>query len=720
MVVVNDFASAAPSTRIFEPASISENHTNPFPGLQSFTLGEEHLFFGREDQIDELIHCLYHSRFLGVLGTSGSGKSSLVQAGLLPSLHSGFLPEASANWHVATLHPGCNPIQNLAQALNDPDVFGDKGTGDESVIRTGLTESVLRRGRLGLVEVTQQARMAANENLLVVVDQLEELFRFKIQAHTTGDWMEAEDEAAAFIKLLLSAVKQREVPIFIVLTIRSEFLGECAQFRGLPEALNGSQYLIPRLEREQLQRAIEGPVVVGGAKITPRLVSCLINEFNSHPNQLPILQHALMRIWDYWEKQGTPDAPLDLEHYKAVGGIAEAFSLHADQIYESLHGERQKLAETLFRCLIVRDADDQTVSRPISLANICTVANAGLQEMIAVVNHFRQPFIISPPTTVLLDAQSVISISYESLINKWGRLQDWRKEEIHSATLNQKLTETLEEKRIEKKQSKQLEENYLWQMLMQSTKKIKNLIYPTPHRLSIPESIQDNGDRLMNNYDIDTFSYKSSLFEHEREQNNSLHSQEERISMPGVEVSKSETLQKLLNDIWNYLKAQENLISDENKAISLLEKKIKINQRWIESYETEACPLEPLISHEDEFHPDRSEYRRHCQNLGMYQHICKLRQQKVESLTSNRSRIAILLDSWRSELLTIDSSFISVDQRLSLPDQLSEKSMDDMQSRINDFGQRFKAFTAQERTTIDKLNQQLMKVTDTQSTVASL
>ena len=143
--------------------------------------------------------------------------------------------------------------------------------------------------------------MAPYESLLVVVDQFEELFRFKQQAQS----LEAEDEAAAFVKLLLAAVGQRDVPIFGVLTMRSDFLGDCTQFRDLPEALNNSQYLIPRLTRDQLRRAIEGPVAVGGGAIAPQLTNRLLNDVGDNPDQLPILQHALMRTWDHWEDQAT-------------------------------------------------------------------------------------------------------------------------------------------------------------------------------------------------------------------------------------------------------------------------------------------------------------------------------------------------------------------------------------------------------------------------------
>ncbi|MEM9119838.1 MAG: hypothetical protein AAGD09_18430, partial [Cyanobacteria bacterium P01_F01_bin.56] len=424
---------------------IASHRTNPFPGLRPFELDEEHLFFGREGQSDELMTRLQRTRFLGVVGTSGSGKSSLVRAGLLPSLYSGFLPGASSSWRIAVLRPGSAPMHNLAAALNDPEVLGVDTAPDEAIIRVALTESTLRRGSLGLVEVTQQARLAPAENLLVVVDQFEELFRYKAQAETTGQGLAAEEEAAAFVKLLLAAVNQRAVPIFVVLTMRSDFLGDCAQFRDLPETLNDSQYLIPRLTREQLRRAIEGPVAVGGATITPRLVNKLLNDTGDNPDQLPILQHALMRTWDYWEDQQTPELPLDLEHYEAIGGMAQALSRHADQIYAGLPNDRDRyLAETLFRCLTDRGADNREIRRPTPLAEICAVVGAPAADLVPILDEFRAPrrSFLMPTLAVPLVDSTVIDISHESLMRNWQRLKDWVEAEARSATIYRRLAET--------------------------------------------------------------------------------------------------------------------------------------------------------------------------------------------------------------------------------------------------------------------------------------
>ena len=194
---------------------------NPFPGLRPFEIDENNLFFGRDGQSDELLERLRRARFLAVVGTSGSGKSSLIRAGVLPALYGGLMGGAGSSWRIAIHRPGGDPIGNLAEALTHKDVFGDE---NNSELQKTLIETTLRRSSIGLIDVARQARMQPHENLLVVVDQFEELFRFK-QAQTS-------DDATGFVKLLLEAGAQSELPIYIVLTMRSDFLGDCSQFAG--------------------------------------------------------------------------------------------------------------------------------------------------------------------------------------------------------------------------------------------------------------------------------------------------------------------------------------------------------------------------------------------------------------------------------------------------------------------------------------------------------
>ena len=413
---------------------------NPFPGLRPFEADETHLFFGRDGQSSDIVARLEKRRFVAVVGTSGSGKSSLVRAGLLPMLEGGFMASAGSFWRFAVMRPGVDAIRSLAVALADPLVLG--GEAVDPNLRTPLIEAVLRRSALGLIDAFKQARLAPNDNLLVVVDQFEELFRFR-QAARAGD---SSDDGAAFVNLLLEAARQRELPIRVVLTMRSDFLGDCARFRDLPEMLNDGQYLIPRLTRDQKRATIEGPVAVSGASIAPRLTQRLLNDAGDDPDALPVMQHALMRTWDAWRAAGTPDRPIDLQHYVAIGGMAQGLSQHADQAYAGLAATKgaQAAAQSLFRGLCERGADYRETRRPNTLADLCEVAGVDVPLMTQVIDAFRRDgrTFIMPGWPAPLQPETMIDISHESLIRQWQMLRDWVQAEARSATLYQRLRQT--------------------------------------------------------------------------------------------------------------------------------------------------------------------------------------------------------------------------------------------------------------------------------------
>jgi tetratricopeptide (TPR) repeat protein len=416
---------------------------NPFPGLRPFEPEEDHLFFGREKQIDELLRRLRSCRFLSVVGTSGSGKSSLVRSGLIPSLQSGFMAKAGSSWRIATFRPGEDPIGHLAASLNSPDVL----VTDAELASTNrvLIEATLRRSTRGLVEAVRQARIPPHDNVLVVVDQFEELFRYG-QGRTAGN---SRDEAVAFVKLLLEAKEQGEIPIYIVVTMRSDFIGECMEFAGLPEAVNNGQYLVPRMTRDELRSAITGPVAVGGAEITPRLVLRLLNEVGNDHDQLPVLQHALMRTWDHWQRQ-QPDGridvanPIDVSDYDAIGTMRLALSLHAEEAYqETLFGQGQQIAERMFKALTDTFSDPRGIRRPTSIKQLSAICEVSEPEVIRIVEIFRRAgrsFLMPPPTTPL-ESRSIVDVSHESLMRCWTRLIAWAEEERASARTFARLSQ---------------------------------------------------------------------------------------------------------------------------------------------------------------------------------------------------------------------------------------------------------------------------------------
>ena len=301
-----------------------------------------------------------------------------------------------------------------------------------------LVEVSLRRGARGLVDAVRHAHLPPADNLLVVVDQFEELFRFQSSHAVEG----TRGEAVGFVKLLLEASEQSDVPVYVVLTMRSDFIGDCMEYPGLPEALNKGQYLVPRMTRDELRAAISGPVAVAGAAIAPRLVQRLLNDMGSDQDQLPVLQHALMRTWNRWAGRHEP-GPIDLDDYEGVGGLRDALSRHAEEAFaEASPGREQQLVERMFRALSDIATDARGGRRPCSVAEIAAVAEVPVEEVARAVELFRRPgrSFLMPPDPVPLTAGTIVDLAHESLMRCWTRLRGWIEEERAAANVYLRLT----------------------------------------------------------------------------------------------------------------------------------------------------------------------------------------------------------------------------------------------------------------------------------------
>ena len=381
-----------------------------------------------------------------MVGTSGSGKSSLVRSGLIPALQSGYMVGASSTWRMAVCRPGEDPIGHLAEALSAPHVLGfppgERPTEDDVELAGTsrvLTEATLRRSPTGLGNAVRHARIPEDENVLVLVDQFEELFRFRHSRHA-----HSRDEAIAFVRLLLEAAGQHDVPVYVVLTMRSDFIGDCTDFPGLAEAVNAGLFLVGRMSRDALRSAITGPVAVGGGTIAPRLVHRVLNDLSDNQDQLPLVQHALMRTWDHWHRRAPAGGvPIDIEDYDAIGTLTSALSMHAEEAYqEAVEGRRGRTAEQLFKALTDTVSDARGVRRPTSVRELAAIAEVAEADVIQVVEIFRRAgrSFLMPPPAVALGPASIVDLSHESLMRCWTRLIDWAREERAAAEFYVRLS----------------------------------------------------------------------------------------------------------------------------------------------------------------------------------------------------------------------------------------------------------------------------------------
>jgi WD40 repeat protein len=425
----------------------------PFIGLRPFEYLDRDFFFGRQQELCELEPLVSRSRFVAVVGSSGSGKSSLIRAGLRPRL------EASDGERLRWLemHPADAPIRQLAGAVARLD---DEDHGLAEAL-TDRLELLLRRSSFGIAEALSLFPSVKCKTLLLLVDQFEELFRFAdLRAernHDSTTAAEHRDEATAFVRLLLTAVSVVELPIHIVVTMRSDFIGDCARFHGLPEAVTRDQFLVPGLTRDQRAAAICGPVNRAGGKVDPGLVQGALNDTNEDSDQLPILQHAMMRCWEYARSHTEVEsgAPcLTLDHYNKVGGVAKALSIHANEILSDLANVPTAISLKLatkraFQALTETDQDGRVVRRPQRFGDLVKYIETDTnkqnkedtkQAVRNVVSRFASSdcsFLRAPPPDDLQDA-SIIDIGHEALIRRWEMLKgdgetDWIHEEQSDA-----------------------------------------------------------------------------------------------------------------------------------------------------------------------------------------------------------------------------------------------------------------------------------------------
>ena len=406
---------------------------NPFPGLRPFAPEESDLFFGREGESEEVLGKLLKNRFVTVIGASGSGKSSLIYCGVLPKVRNSKVKESSG-WKIISFRPGNDPFGNLADAISE-DL---SATGQKHIDRNVIL-SELRDNPGGIAATTKKFLIKSDERVLFVVDQFEELFRYS----TLGKADALIAPAARFVDFMVNAVNQSAVNIYTIVTMRSDFIGECAHYQSLTQLINNSNYLVPHMGTENYREAIMGPVKYAGAKIDPVLVEILLSDIGDRTDQLPVLQHAMMRTWTHWQELDEPGRPIGKTDYDSVGTMSDAMSLHANEAYEELSLRGKEICEMMFKTLTEKGSDNKGLRHPSSVPTMKSIAGCTSDELFEVVEKFRIPSrsFITPRQNVPLSDDSIIDLSHESLMRLWDRLREWVDDEAASVQMYLRLSE---------------------------------------------------------------------------------------------------------------------------------------------------------------------------------------------------------------------------------------------------------------------------------------
>jgi energy-coupling factor transporter ATP-binding protein EcfA2 len=472
--------------------AIDAIHICPYTGLRSFTEEESLYFKGRDLQTDQITALLEQNKFLMVTGASGEGKSSLIYGGLIPNARAGFFKAHYTNWVIADFRPERDPVTNMATSLAIH--FNTEISTVETELRRGYsslidfyTNSSFYAGEEdeswnGLSDTEKKTKKRQAANLMIIVDQFEEFF-----TNPENFYRETpSNDSQIVVNLVLETARiaiKRNLPVYVVCTMRSDYIGQCSAFRGLPEYIGFSQFFVPRLKRKDLKQVIEEPAILSGNKISQRLIERLVFDISDGVDQLPILQHALSRVW---EAASRGEEEMDLIHYAMVGGmpadelpdedvaryqqwfltlpqqqqqyykktgLQNIIEIHANVLYENAweyynrnhpedvlsQQEAKRIVAITFSCLTKID-NSRAVRNRMSLAEITAIINRPkLTESVVgeVINIFRQegnsfirPFKTDDPATYNLHPGTVLDITHESLIRNWNKLNQWASKEF--------------------------------------------------------------------------------------------------------------------------------------------------------------------------------------------------------------------------------------------------------------------------------------------------
>jgi energy-coupling factor transporter ATP-binding protein EcfA2 len=310
---------------IMSACDIATGYDGPFIGPRPFAYDDRKYFFGRDDELNGLESQLKQKHFIAVVGGPGCGKSSLVSAGLRARLEN----DPDRRWCWVEMRSGDAPIRELALGLAG--LTGD--VGDLLEAWTDRLERILDKSSFGIGEALASIssfRDYSWSHVLLFIDQFEELFRFampgsdvRLDSVTAA---ECRDEATRFVSLLLTTLTWSPIRIHIVVTMNSDLIGRCASFYGLPEAVSGSQFLVPGMTRDQREDVICKPVQLAGGRIDSGLVQRALNDTNNEPDQLPNLQRVMKKCWERACDRGMQEADccphLMMDDYAKVGGLA--------------------------------------------------------------------------------------------------------------------------------------------------------------------------------------------------------------------------------------------------------------------------------------------------------------------------------------------------------------------------------------------------------------
>ncbi len=376
------------------------NATNPYKGLRAFQQADAGDFYGRKALVERLLARLNEkvaqSSFLAVVGPSGSGKSSVVKAGLLPALQTGALDE-NAQWFATEMVPGTHPLEELEAALLSvspkemPDLLNQ-----------------LREDERGLVRALKRILPDENMRLILMIDQFEELFTL----------VESEEERVHFLNTLLATAQDKRSRVTLLITLRADFYDRPLMYGEFGELMRLRTELVLPLNNQELEAAVLSPLSKIGMSAEPGLINAIIKDVSQQPGALPLLQYALTELFE--RRMGRL---LTLNAYMDIGGTSGALAKRAEELFASFKKTEQNATRQLFLRLVTLGEGTEDTRRRVLQSELLSIGEHrdAMREVIDLFGKYRLLTFDHDQNT----RSSTVEVAHEALIRQWERLRGW-------------------------------------------------------------------------------------------------------------------------------------------------------------------------------------------------------------------------------------------------------------------------------------------------------
>jgi len=412
---------------------MSKHILNPFVGLKPYTKETSNFYFGREQEVENLLQILQKNKLLTLSGDAGSGKTSLINASLIPRLKNGFVGQAGKDWSIAYFRPSTKPLSNLAHALNINGVLNIESKPKTTDYKY-YSQIIKEFEAVGIVEIYKRSEICDKKNLLIVIDQLEDLFEFREYFETIN----SEDDHE-LMDLIYRSVSYKNMPIYFLISIKSKYLTKITSYKKLQEIVSPTHYTIQNLDISRINHILEKTFYKHQVKFDPLVIDNFHEFLNEKISYLPNFQFLLYKLFDAYVINENKKRIINLEDIEQFGGITNAISKDLRTFYENLDPEKQNEMSLFFKAL-TKPQNLSIASNYEKIINISHYVNISMIELSASIQALKDTFfdfieVFEPSISgiknndkTILNSESILNLKYGKHLN-WTRELEWKTEE---------------------------------------------------------------------------------------------------------------------------------------------------------------------------------------------------------------------------------------------------------------------------------------------------